>query len=89
MASTTRIAKVVTALCYDAQDYDLLNSSILVLTKKHGQLKAVVKSLVEQAQEWLDEIKTRKGIPTWLQLVETLRTVTEGKVGLSAPEVLS
>jgi 26S proteasome regulatory subunit N5 len=89
MASTTRIAKTITALCYDARDYDLLNSSILVLSKKHGQLKAVVKALVEQTQEWLDEIKTRKGIPTWLLFVETLRTVTEGKVGLSALDVLS
>ena len=80
LASTTRIAKAVTGLCYEARDYDLLNSSILILSKKHGQLKGVVKAIVEQAMEWLEEIKTLKGIPTWLQLVETLRSVTEGKV---------
>ena len=29
---------------------------------------------------WLDEIKQRDGVERWLELVETLRTVTEGKV---------
>ena len=29
---------------------------------------------------WLEEIRSRDGIEKWLELVETLRTVTEGKV---------
>jgi hypothetical protein len=29
---------------------------------------------------WLDEIKQRDGVEKWLELIETLRTVTEGKV---------
>jgi hypothetical protein len=36
--------------------------------------------MVEQAMGWLDEIRQRDGIEKWLELVETLRTVTEGKV---------
>jgi len=36
--------------------------------------------MVELSIEWLDEIKQRDGIETWLELVETLRVVTEGKV---------
>jgi len=35
---------------------------------------------VEMAMLWLDEIKQRDGVERWLELVETLRTVTEGKV---------
>ena len=38
--------------------------------------------MVELAMGWLDELKKREGTEKWLELVETLRTVTEGKVGI-------
>lgn len=41
--------------------------------------------MVEQAMAWLDDVKTSKGELTWLELVETLRTVTEGKIYLETP----
>jgi 26S proteasome regulatory subunit N5 len=80
LASTTRLVKAVIERCYDARAYDLLNSSITVLSKKHGQLKAAIQAMVERVMGWLDEIKKREGTEKWLQLVETLRGVTEGKV---------
>lgn len=43
-------------------------------------MKSVIQSIVEQAMGWLDETKRRDGQERWLELVETLRTVTEGKV---------
>ena len=67
-------------LCYAARDYSLLNSSLSLLSKKHGQLKGVVQALVEQAMGWLEEIKEREGIEKWLELIETVRSITEGKV---------
>lgn len=78
--STSRLATTIMDLCYEAQDYPLLNSNISVLSKKHGQLKAVVQEMVEKAMGWLDEIRQKKGVEKWLELVETLRQVTEGKV---------
>ena len=39
--------------------------------------------MVELAMGWLDELKKREGTEKWLELVETLRTVTEGKVGIN------
>jgi 26S proteasome regulatory subunit N5 len=36
--------------------------------------------MVELSIEWLEEIKNRDGVEKWLELVETLRAVTEGKV---------
>ncbi len=72
--------KAVLDHCYQATDFTLLNSSILLLSKKHGQLKAAVQAMVEQAMEWLEDVKKKQGIEKWLELVETLRTVTEGKV---------
>lgn len=83
LASTTRLAKAIVQHTYDARDYALLNSSIQTLSKKHGQLKAAIQAFVEQAIEWLPEIKSRDGIEKWLELVETLRSVTEGKVSCS------
>ncbi|KAG8876844.1 hypothetical protein FRB97_003844 [Tulasnella sp. 331] len=85
LASTTRLLSTSTLLCYKAADYSLLSSTILALSKKHGQLKEAVKVMVEQAMGWLDDIKSKKGEPTWLELVETLRTVTEGKIYLETP----
>lgn len=71
-------------LAYEARSYDQLNTNINLLSKKHGQFKAVVQSLVEQAMAWLDEIRGRDGLQRWLELVETLRQVTEGKVWYTA-----
>ncbi|KAG8986813.1 hypothetical protein FRB94_002648 [Tulasnella sp. JGI-2019a] len=85
LASTTRLLSTSTLLCYKATNYSLLSSTILVLSKKHGQLKESVKVMVEQAMGWLDDVKSTKGEPTWLELVETLRTVTEGKIYLETP----
>lgn len=36
--------------------------------------------MVELAMGWLDEIKEREGTEKWLELIETLRSVSEGKV---------
>jgi 26S proteasome regulatory subunit N5 len=80
LTSTTRLAKAIIQHTYDARNHTLLNSSIQTLSKKHGQLKAVIQAFVEQAIEWLHEIKSRDGTEKWLELVETLRSVTEGKV---------
>lgn len=67
---------------YDAKDYSSLNSTVTLLSKKHGQLKAAVQAIVELSISWLSEIKEQAGLEKWLELVETLRGVTEGKVCL-------
>ncbi|KDQ63363.1 hypothetical protein JAAARDRAFT_120129 [Jaapia argillacea MUCL 33604] len=85
LKSTTRLLNTICSLCYEARDYELLNSSINILSKKHGQLKAAIQSMVDQAMGWLEEIKSRDGIEKWLQMVETLRSVTDGKLFLETP----
>ena len=57
-----------------------MNSTITLLSKKHGQLKAAVQAIVELSMTWLPDIKEKVGLENWLELVETLRGVTEGKV---------
>jgi 26S proteasome regulatory subunit N5 len=80
LASTTRLVKAVIERCYEARDYTLLNSSVTLLSKKHGQLKGAVQAIVEQVMLWLDDVKKSDGVEKWLELIETLRGVTEGKV---------
>ncbi|KAF8642032.1 hypothetical protein AX16_009753 [Volvariella volvacea WC 439] len=85
LSSTTRLVKAIVQHTYNARNYDLLNSSITVLSKKHGQLKGAVQAMVELSMGWLDAIKQHDGIKRWLELVETLRGVTEGKIFLETP----
>lgn len=75
-----RLAKAALEQCYKARDYVQLNAATNLLSKKHGQLKGVVQAMVELAMTWLAEIRQREGDAKWLELVETLRSVTEGKV---------
>jgi 26S proteasome regulatory subunit N5 len=74
------LLKAITQHCYDARDFTQLNNSISVLSKKHGQLKAAIQAMVEQTMGWLEDVKKKEGTEKWLELVQTLREVTEGKV---------
>ncbi|KAI0095120.1 26S proteasome non-ATPase regulatory subunit 12 [Irpex rosettiformis] len=85
LPSTTRLVKEISQLAYDSRNYPLLNHNIQLLSKKHGQLKAAIQGLVELVMGWLQEIKEQDGIERWLELIETLRTVTEGKIFLETP----
>jgi 26S proteasome regulatory subunit N5 len=84
LSSTTKLTKAAVQHCYDARDYPLLNSTVQLLSKKHGQLKAAIQAFVELVIGWLPEIKSKDGTERWLELLETLRTVTEGKVRIRA-----
>ncbi|KAJ6520074.1 PCI domain-containing protein [Mycena sanguinolenta] len=85
LASTTRLVKAVVEHCYEARDFELLNSNVSTLSKKHGQLKAAVQAIVELVMGWLEDVKKSAGIEKWLELVQTLRGVTEGKIFLETP----
>lgn len=44
--STGRVLKAIVQMCFDMQEWDLLNEHILLLTKKRGQLKTVTLTLL-------------------------------------------
>ena len=58
-----------------------MNDQVLLLSKKHGQLKQAATKMVQVVMSFLDDIKDQK---TKLSIIETLRTVTEGKVSTEA-----
>jgi len=77
LASTSRILVAIVTLCKDAGDWSLLNEQVLLLSKKHGQLKQATTKMVQIAMTFLDDTPD---LDTKLTVIETLRTVTEGKI---------
>lgn len=67
----------IVTLCKNAGDWGLLNDQTLVLSKKHGQLKQAITKMVQTVMGFLDETPNME---TKLSVIETLRTVTEGKI---------
>ena len=55
-----------------------MNENIQVLSKKHGQLKIAITRMVQLVMNFLPETPS---LETKLSVIDTLRTVTEGKVG--------
>lgn len=77
LASTSRLLCLIVKLCFEAKDWKALNEHVVILSKKHGQLKQAISKMVNQAIEYLEKTPN---IETKLELIDTLRTVTEGKI---------
>ncbi|KAJ8130354.1 hypothetical protein O1611_g3281 [Lasiodiplodia mahajangana] len=77
LASTSRTLIAICKICKDAGNWNLLNDQVLVLSKKHGQLKQAVTKMVQTVMQFLDDTPS---LETKLSVIETLRTVTEGKI---------
>merc|ERR1712038_1519413 len=79
MHSTSKILVAVVKLCYEAKEWSLLNEHIILLTKRRSQIKTAVTKMVQQCYAWVKEgqLPSRE---VELKLIETLRTVTEGKI---------
>ncbi|KAJ3336519.1 26S proteasome non-ATPase regulatory subunit 12 [Gonapodya sp. JEL0774] len=75
--SNGRVLIQIVSLIHEAKDWKLLNEYVTLLSKKHGLLKAAVSKMVQQAMSYLDTTPDKS---TKLELIETLRTVTEGKI---------
>ncbi|KAI9670737.1 MAG: hypothetical protein M1817_003847 [Caeruleum heppii] len=77
LASTSRTLVAIVTACKDAGDWSLLNEQVLLLSKKHGQLKQATTKMVQVVMSFLDDAPD---VETRLSVIETLRTVTEGKI---------
>ncbi|KAF4548607.1 26S proteasome regulatory subunit rpn502-like protein [Elsinoe fawcettii] len=77
LPSTSRILVSIVTICKDAGDWPLLNEQVQLLSKKHGQLKQAITKMVQVVMEFLDQTPNED---TKLSTIETLRTVTEGKI---------
>ncbi|KAL6713635.1 proteasome regulatory particle subunit [Lecanora helva] len=77
LASTSRLLVAIVTIAKDSGDWSLLNEQVLLLSKKHGQLKQATTRMVQVAMSFIDETPDME---KKLSLIETLRTVTEGKI---------
>ncbi|RDW77491.1 hypothetical protein BP6252_05544 [Coleophoma cylindrospora] len=77
LPSTSRILVAIVTICKDSGDWSLLNEQVLLLSKKHGQLKQATTKMVQVVMGFLD---SAPNLETKLSAIETLRTVTEGKI---------
>ncbi|MBN3299091.1 PSD12 ATPase, partial [Amia calva] len=77
MVSTSRILVAIVQMCYEAKDWDTLNENIMLLSKRRSQLKQAVAKMVQECYNYVDTVTD---LPTKLRLIDTLRTVTAGKI---------
>lgn len=76
-ASSKRIMVKLVELLFYAKDWELLNEQLTLLSKKHGQLKDSIQTLIQEVINKLDEIKD---LDTKMKVIDTIRVVTENKI---------
>jgi len=79
MHSTAKVLVCIVQLCYEAKKWSLLNEHIVMLTKRRSQLKQAVAKMVQECCKWVSE-GTLPSKEIEVELINTLRTVTEGKI---------
>lgn len=77
LPSTSRLLVAIVTICRDSGDWAILNEQVQLLSKKHGQLKQAITKMVQVVMGFLDNTPNQE---TKISTIETLRTVTEGKV---------
>lgn len=77
VAGTTELVTAMVEICYEAKDWPRLSETISMLSKRRAQLKQAVGAMVQLASKWVEELTDEEAK---LQLIETLRAVSEGKM---------
>jgi len=75
--STARVLVTTVQILFEAGDWAGLNERIIDLVKKRAQLKQAVAKMVTECCSFLDKTPDKA---TMLKLIDTLRTVTAGKI---------
>lgn len=77
MISTSRILIAIVEICLEAKNWAALNEHIVLLSKRRSQLKQAVTKMVQECCTYIDKTPDKE---TMMKLIETLRSVTEGKI---------
>ncbi|KAJ2716911.1 proteasome regulatory particle subunit [Coemansia spiralis] len=75
--STTQLLERMVSVCGDAGEWVMLEQEVAAMAKKYGQMKQAIAKMVQKAMTFVDKTPDEA---TRVELVEALRTVTEGKV---------
>jgi len=76
--STSKVAVAIVKLCYEAKDFQALQTNLNVLAKRRGQFRTVVQDFVKEAMSYLEQQSLEKSVK--MELLTTLRAITEGKM---------
>lgn len=77
VSGTTELVTAMVEICYEAKDWARLSETISMLSKRRAQLKQAVGAMVQLASKWVETLTDEEAK---LQLIETLRAVSEGKM---------
>ncbi|XP_045214361.1 26S proteasome non-ATPase regulatory subunit 12-like [Mercenaria mercenaria] len=75
--SLSKVLETVVRLCFETKNWEALNENIVLLTKKRGQIKQSVTKMIQEACSYVEKTPN---LDTKLKLIDTLRTVTAGKI---------
>ncbi|KAJ1792895.1 proteasome regulatory particle subunit [Coemansia sp. RSA 2399] len=75
--STSQLLERMVEVCGDSSEWQMLEQEVAAMAKKHGQLKQAISKMVQKAMEYIDKTPDEQ---TKVELIESLRTVTEGKI---------
>lgn len=77
MVSCGRILVAVCQICFEAGNWNALCENISLMVKRRSQLKQAVVKMVQECCTYVDKTPNQE---VKLRLIDTLRTVTEGKI---------
>lgn len=75
--SLSKVLETIVRLCFETKNWEALNENIVLLTKKRGQVKQSVTKMIQEACTYVEKTPN---LDTKLKLIDTLRTVTAGKI---------
>ena len=76
-AATPRFCVAILEVLHRAGDWKGVNEHIVLLSKRRAQLKQAVAAMVKEAMTYIDRAPT---LAVKTELIETLNTVTSGKI---------
>lgn len=77
MISCSRVLCAIVQVCFEAGNWNALNEHIALLVKRRSQLKQAVVKMIQECCTYVEQMPDKEAK---LKLIDTLRTVTEGKI---------
>lgn len=77
MVSCSRVLIAICQICFEAGNWNALNEYVALLVKRRSQLKQAVSKMIQECCTYVPQTPDRE---TKLKLIDTLRSVTEGKI---------
>ncbi|EDV93658.1 26S proteasome non-ATPase regulatory subunit 12 [Drosophila grimshawi] len=77
MLSCSRVLVAICQICLQAGNWNALNEYVSLLVRRRSQLKQAVVKMIQECCTYVDKTPDKE---TKLKLIDTLRSVTEGKI---------